>query len=74
VVLWDWLQILHPSSVLGTSDPIILGMLEHLGVELPVSVWGWLRSLRPTSAQGTNPDMKEPASLVWQSSLVLGFH
>jgi hypothetical protein len=49
-------------------------MLEHLGVELPVSVWGWLRSLCPTSAEGTNPDLKEPASLVWQSSLVQGFY
>ena len=47
-------------------------MLEHLGVELPVSVWGWLRSLCPTSAQGTNPDLKEPATLVSQSSLVQG--
>jgi hypothetical protein len=44
------------TNLLGSWDPLILGMLEHLGVELPLGVVGLAVEFRPRSAQGSSPD------------------
>jgi hypothetical protein len=46
-VLWDWLWSEHPSSAQGTSNLMILGVLEHLGVEVPLFVVGLAVELAP---------------------------
>ena len=69
-MLWDWLQIYWPRSAQGISDPMILGMLEHLGVNLPLGVVGLAAEFAHKSAQGTGPDWEEPMPLVGQSSWV----
>lgn len=40
------------------SSPVILGLLEHMGVELSWGVGGWVRSQHQRSAQGTGSDWK----------------
>jgi hypothetical protein len=61
-LVWQSFCVLHPSGpsyswcwgrccVLLTSDPLILDVLEHLGVELPLGAVG----LGAESAQGTSP-------------------
>jgi hypothetical protein len=44
---------------LSSCDPEILGVLERLGVELPLGVVGGLQSLRPWSTQGSSLDRPE---------------
>jgi hypothetical protein len=51
--------MLGQGCVLFTSDPMILGVLECLGVELPLVLWDWLQSSCLRAAQGTNPDWKD---------------
>ena len=49
---------------------MILGMLEHLGLELPVVVVTLAAEFRPMSAEGSGPNWKEPVPLVRWSSWV----
>ena len=48
----------------------VLGVLKHLGVELPLGVVG----LAVEFAHGTGPDQKEPMPLVLRSSSMPGSH
>ena len=41
------------TKLLGSYDPVVLGMLEHLEWSCFCMFWDWLRSLGPRSAQGT---------------------
>ena len=47
------------TKLLGFCDPMILGVLEHLGVELPLGVVGLAEELHPRSAQDAGPDRPE---------------
>jgi hypothetical protein len=42
------------SGILGSYGPMVMGVLEHLGVELPLGVVG----LAAEFAQGTGPDIR----------------
>jgi hypothetical protein len=51
--------------VLLTSDPLILGVLEHLGVELPLGVVGLAAEFVPKVCSGRLPRQtgREPVNL-----------
>ena len=51
---------------------MILGMLEHLGLELPVVVVTLAAEFRPMSAEGSGPNWKEPVPLVRCGSHISG--
>jgi hypothetical protein len=62
------------TKLLGSYDPLILGVLECLGVALPLSVVGLAVMF---CAQGllrvlAQTDQNEPVLLVWQSSCMPG--
>ena len=79
-------EILGVSELLGTCDPVVLRMLECLGVELLMGVVGLVVELVPKvwstwewsflwlgslhPRSAQGPDQKEPVPLVWQRSWV----
>ena len=64
--LWDLEILVWPSTwgpgilgswnpgILESWNPVDLGVLEYLGVELPLSVVGQVKEFRPRSAQGSS--------------------
>ena len=62
------------TKFLGSWDPVILGVLEGLILELPLDTMRLASESHPSSAQDTGLDQKEPVLLVGQSSWVIGSH
>ena len=62
---WILLDPVTPS--VGTdvvaSSPMMLCMLECLGISFLWVLWDWVQSQSPKSAQGTSSDWKEPMPL-----------
>ena len=48
------------TKLMGSCDPVMLGVLEHLRVDLPLGIMGITADFTPKSVQSTCSDWKEP--------------
>ena len=60
------------TKLLESWDPVVLGVLEHLGVEHFLGVVGLAVEFTPKVCLGHLLRLKEPVPLVWWSSWVPG--
>ena len=71
--LHRWILLDPDTPSVGTdvvaSSPMMLCMLECLGISFLWVLWDWVQSQCPRSAQGTGSDWKEPVPLAMQGFL-----